>query len=127
MAKKEFSYRGKTLKELQELSLKELMLLLPSNQRRKFRRGFTEQEKKFLERIRSGKKNVRTHCRDMIVLPEMVGMTIKVHNGKSFEDLMVQEEMIGHRFGEFAITRKRLTHSAPGIGATKSSSAVSVK
>ena len=63
----------------------------------------------------------------MIVLPAMVGSTIKIHRGNSFEAIMIQPEMIGHYFGEFALTRKRVAHSAPGIGATKSSAALSVK
>ncbi len=73
MAKKEFTYRGKTLEELKELSLNDFMLLLPSRERRSLKRGFTEQQKILLKRIRAKKSNIETHCKDMIILPEMVG------------------------------------------------------
>jgi len=127
MAKKEFTYMGKTLEELQKMSLDELAKLLPARQRRTLKRGFTEAEKSLLKRIRRKDKNIKTHCRDMLILPEMVGMVIRIHNGKEFFTVTVINEMIGHYLGEFAMTRKRVEHSAPGIGATKSSGALSVK
>lgn len=127
MAKKEFTYKGKTMEELRKLSITELAALLPSRCRRKIKRGFTEQNKILLDKVRGSQKNIETHCRDMIILPEMVGLTIKVHNGKTFMPVAVQEDMIGHYLGEFALTRKRVAHSAPGIGATRSSASLSVK
>ena len=127
MAKKEFFYRGKNLEELQEMGLKELTALLPAAARRKIQRGFTEQEKILLNNLKKSGKPVKTHCRSMIILPEMVNKTIKVYNGKTFEDIIVQPEMIGHYLGEFSLTRKRVAHSAPGVGATRSSSNISVK
>ena len=127
MAKKEFTYRGKTLEELNKISLNDFMLLLPSRERRSLKRGFTEQQKILLKRIRAKKSNIETHCKDIIILPEMVGLTIKIHNGKEFILVTIQEEMIGHYLGEFVITRKKIEHSAPGIGATRSSAALSVK
>ncbi len=128
MAKKEFTYRGKSVAELKAMSEKEFAMLVPSRERRKMiAKGWTEEEKKLLKRIKSGKRNIETHCRDMIVLPLMIGMTLKVHNGREFALVIVTEEMIGHRLGEFALTRRRVEHSAPGIGATRSSSAISVR
>lgn len=127
MAKKEFTYRGKTLEELKNLSLNEFMLLLPARERRSLKRGFTEQQKILLKRIRAKKSNIETHCKDLIILPEMVGLTIRIHKGKEFVPVMIQDEMIGHYLGEFVITRGRVEHSAPGIGATRSSAALSVK
>ncbi len=127
MAVRTFKYRGKTLEELQKMDLKELALLLTTSSRRKIRRGFTDAEKKFLKSIETSKKKVKTHCRDMIVLPNMVGKIISIHSGKEFKDLMIIPEMIGHRLGEFALTRSRVSHNAPGIGATRSSAALSVK
>jgi small subunit ribosomal protein S19 len=132
MAKKEFSYRGKSLKELQEMDLKGLAELLPARQRRTVLRGFTDGQKRLLARIQKTKdgktkKPIRTHCREMIVLPSMVDMTIHIHKGKSFEQVLIQPEMIGHYLGELALSRQRIAHSAPGIGATKSSAAASVK
>ncbi|MFC1723956.1 ribosomal protein S19 family protein, partial [Nanoarchaeota archaeon] len=96
MAKKEFRYRGRSVEELKELSLKELAELLPAQARRKIKRGFTAAEKIFLKNIRESSKPVKTHCRTMLVLPEMVEKTILVHNGKAFESIIIQPDMIGH-------------------------------
>jgi small subunit ribosomal protein S19 len=127
MAKKEFTYRGKKLQELQALSLNEFIELLPARQRRSLKRGITTKQKMVLEKVKNGGKNIKTHCRDMIILPEMVGNLIKVHNGKEFVPVAIQQEMIGHLLGEFALTRKRIAHSAPGVGATRSSASISVR
>ena len=70
---------------------------------------------------------VRTHCRDMVILPEMVDLTIAVHNGKEFQRIKIIPQMIGHVLGEFAITMKQVKHGNPGIGATKSSAYVPLK
>src|SRR3990167_4315322 len=115
MAKKEFTFRGKTTDELQKMSLNELAQLLTTRQRRTIKRGFTEQQKILLKKLRGNGKNVETHCRDMIILPEMIGKTIKVYQGKEFVPIMVVSDMIGHYLGEFVLTRKKVTHSAPGI------------
>lgn len=127
MARKEFTYRGKTLEELKKLSLNELAMLLPARQRRSLKRGLTEQQKILLKKIKKNESNIETHCRGAIILPEMVGKTIKVHSGKEFIPVTIMEEMIGHCLGEFVLTRKMVAHSAPGIGATRSSAALSVK
>jgi len=127
MAKKEFTLKGKTLEELKKMSISELAQLLNSRQRRSIRRGFTEQQKILLDKLRSSEKNIETHCRDMIVLPDMVGVTIKIHQGKEFLPVVIEPEMIGHYLGEFVMTRKKVSHSAPGIGATRSSASLSVK
>lgn len=127
MAKKEFTFKGKTTEELKKLSLNELAQLLTSRQRRTIKRGFTEQQKILLKKLRNNKKNIETHCRDMIILPEMIGKTIKVHQGKDFVPVAIEEGMIGHYLGEFVLTRKKVAHSAPGIGATRSSASLSVK
>lgn len=127
MVKKEFSYRGKSLQELKKLSVNEFIELLPARQRRALKRGFSEQKKKLLENIRSKKGNIETHCRDMIIIPEMVGATVKVHQGRVFTPVIILDEMIGRYLGEFVLTRKRVEHSAPGIGATRSSASISVK
>ena len=127
MVKKEFTYRGKTLKELKELPLSEFLKLLTSRERRSLKRGFTEQHKKLIEKIKKGKNNIKTHCREAIILPQWVGLTIKVYNGKEFKPVIIQPEMIGHRLGEFSLTRGRVQHSSPGVGATRSSKAISVR
>ena len=124
-----FTYRGKTIEELQKMDLKDLRELLCARERRSLKRGLTELQKKLLKKMRKlGKdKIIRTHARDMIILPEMVGYKFGVHNGKEFVVVEIKPEMIGHRLGEFALTRKRPKHSAPGFGATRSSSHVPLK
>ncbi len=128
MAKKEFTFCGKTIDELRKMSMEEFAQLVPSRERRKLlRRGMTEQEKTVLKRVRKKEANIETHCRDMVIIPEMVGIQIRVYNGKEFFPVAITEDMLGHRLGEFVMTRKTVTHSAPGIGATKSSASLSVK
>ena len=129
---KEFKFKGKTLEELKKLSLHELMPLLPSRQRRSLKRGFNETQKKLIKKIEQFqlgniKKTIKTHCRDLVVLPQMVGVLILVHRGKEFVPVKITEEMVGHYLGEFTYNRAKVKHSAPGIGATRSSAAVSVK
>ena len=124
MAKKMFRYRGKELEELQSLSMRQVIELLPSRQRRSFKRGLSKDKEKLLQ---AKKDNRKTHLRDVIIVPALVGKTIRIHNGKEFVPVTIQEEMIGHYLGEYAFTRKRITHNAPGVGATRSSANLSVK
>jgi small subunit ribosomal protein S19 len=136
LARKEFIYRGYTLEELQQMPLDNVIDLFPSRQKRSLKRGFLPRQKKVLEKIRKLKKDgnkggrpqiIKTHCRDMIVLPEMVGVTFGIYNGKEFTEVTIQPEMIGCYFGEFAPTRKRVEHGDPGMGATRSSMFVPLK
>ena len=121
---KEFRYRGNTLEKLQSTSMDEFISLLPSRQRRSLLRGLTVEQRKLLEKIRGAKENlgeqqakaIRTHARDMIILPEMVGLSISVHNGKEFVSIEIKSDMVGHFMGEFAITNKPVRHGTPGIG-----------
>ncbi len=124
---KEYLYRGKTMQEIAKLSIEDFAKLVPARERRKIKRGFTEVEKKFLASVRANEKDIKAQCRDMIIIPEMIGKTIKVHNGKEWVMLIVEPEMLAHRLGEFAQTRKQVRHSAPGIGATRSSASLSVR
>ncbi|MCS6788671.1 MAG: 30S ribosomal protein S19 [Aigarchaeota archaeon] len=129
---REFTYRGYSVEQLQKMSMDEFIKLLPSRQRRSLKRGLTDAQRKLLEKVRKYRrlginKPIRTHARDMVILPEMVGMTIAVHNGKEFVQVEIVPEMIGHRLGEFAMTNKRVVHGRPGIGATKSSMYVPLK
>ncbi|MCG2888199.1 MAG: 30S ribosomal protein S19 [Sulfolobales archaeon] len=128
-----FRYRGKTLEELLNMSMDEFIKLLPARQRRSLRRGFTEEQKRLLEKVRkivrTGKydKVIKTHVRDMIILPEMVGLKFAVYNGKEFVEFQVVPEMIGHYLGEFSITTKKVEHGEPGLKATKSSLFLAMK
>jgi len=113
----------------------EFINLLPSRQRRSLHRGLTQEQRALLEKIRKAKEVnrkggnmiIKTHVRDMVVLPEMVGLTILVHNGKDFVAVEIKPDMIGHYFGEFAITNKPVKHGTPGIGASRSSMYVPLK
>ncbi len=127
--KKEFSYRGKSLEELQALSLDEILPLLPSKVRRSYVRGVTAPEKKFLEKVEKAEPGsaVRTHYRHLAVLPRFVGKTVSVYDGKEFQDVVVMPEMIGHRLGEFASSTKYCAHSGVGVGATRGSKHVPLK
>lgn len=129
---KEFRYRGKTLDELNTMSTEALLELLPSRARRSLNRGVSEEKRKLLEdarAMREGKLEgqIKTHARDMIVLPTMVGLTISVHNGREFVPLEVKPEMIGRYLGEYVITNKKVVHGTPGIGASRSSLYVPLK
>lgn len=131
---KDFTYRGYSLEELQEMSLEDFSELLQARERRFIQRGLPPRQRKLLDRVRKARKKenpeeefIRTHCRDMIILPEMVGLRFGVYNGEDFSTVELEPEMIGHRLGEFAITRKKVKHSTPGIGATRSSLYVPLK
>ncbi len=136
MAKKEFTYKGYTIKELRAMSMDELVKILPSRIRRSLLRGFNERSKKLMIDIKKNRKAmddggkpkaIKTHCRNFPILPEMVDMSFSVYNGKEFVAFEVKPDMIGQYLGEFALTRKPVKHSAPGIGATRSSLFVPIK
>ena len=125
---KEFTYRGHTTEQLSRMSMDEFIKILPSKARRSLRRGLTPAQRSFLEKLRKMRKigreedlEIKTHCRNMVILPEMVGLTIGVHNGKEFQSVEIVPEMIGHLLGEFAVTCKKVAHGNPGIGASRSS------
>ena len=123
---KKFRYRGKSLEELMNMSMDEFIKLLPSRQRRSLVRGFTKAQIRLLKKIRKvkqqgGKKVIKTHVRDLVILPEMVGLTIAVYNGKEFVPVRIVPEMIGHYLGEFSPSTKIVRHGEPGLKATRSS------
>jgi len=124
---KEFKWQGLTEEQVKNLELKEFIKLLPTSQRRSLKRGFTEQQKKFIKKIEKGEKNIKTSCRNLVIIPQMLGLLIKIHNGKDFIPVSITPDMIGHYLGEFVLTRKVITHSAAGVGATRSSKAVSAR
>ena len=125
--KGEYTFRGKTIEQLKSLSIEEFAELLPARERRTIKRGFTEGRKQVIQSLMDGKDNVRTHYRDIIIFPGMVGKHIEVYNGKSFVAVEIQPEMVGHSFGEFAPTRSRVSHGSAGVGATRSSKFVPLK
>jgi len=127
--KAEFKYRGFSLEELQKLSIEEFMPLLPSRMRRTLKRGLTKTQDKLLNDIKKATPGdpIKTHCRNMVILPEFVGHRLDVHSGNEFQRVEIQPNMIGHYLGEFALTRKKVKHTGPGVGATRSSKFMPLK
>jgi small subunit ribosomal protein S19 len=130
---KAFYFRGRTLEELKAMSTEEFSKLLNASERRSLKRGLTDAERKLLEKMRKNPdKFHKTHCREMVIFPEMVGAKFGVFIGRKKEEggwvtVAITPEMVGHRLGEFAVTCKRVKHSAPGIGATKGSKFIATK
>lgn len=123
----EFQYRGYSLEELQEMDVEEFAEVVGARMRRTLERGLTEEQEKLLERVREGDDEIRTHLRNMPILPEMVDTTFMVHDGQEYERVDVEAEMVGHYLGEFELTRKDVEHGQAGIGATRSSKFVPLK
>jgi small subunit ribosomal protein S19 len=125
---REFRYRGKTIEQLQEMPLEQVLDLMPSRQRRSLNRELSHEKKKLIERVRSSKRGrIRTHARDMVILPFMVGLSIDVYSGKEFTTVEIKPEMVGHYLGEYASPIKKVVHGTPGIGASRSSLYVPLK
>ncbi|CAG8630527.1 25_t:CDS:2, partial [Paraglomus occultum] len=127
---KKFSYRGVDLDQLLDLSSEQLMELVHARARRRFQRGLKRKPMGLIKKLRKAKKNappdekpapVKTHLRDMIIVPEMIGSVVGVYSGKTFNQVEIKPEMIGHYLAEFSITYKPVKHGRPGIGATHSS------
>ena len=114
---------------MKAMTLEEIIELLPARPRRSFIRGIDYERMTFIEKLRANGSDeaVRTHCRDVPILPDFIGKKIAVHNGKEFVTVEVRPEMIGHYIGEFAMTRKAVVHSGPGVGATRSSKFMPLK
>ncbi|OPX73212.1 MAG: 30S ribosomal protein S19 [Methanoregulaceae archaeon PtaB.Bin108] len=125
--REEFTYRGFRLDDLRAMGMSELIPLMPSRARRKVVRGLTRGEEHLLTQFRKGNSAIRTHLRDMIIMPEMVGKTVEIHNGKEFQKVELQPETLFHYLGEFALTRRKVSHGSAGIGATRSSKYVPLK
>lgn len=126
--KKEFTYRGFTQEELLEMPFDELLSILPSRARRTFVRGLNEEQRTCFEKIRAAEDEViRTHRRDVPIIPQFVGKRVAVYTGKEFKEFEIKPEMIGHYLGEFALTRHEVKHSGPGVGATRSSKFLPLK
>jgi small subunit ribosomal protein S19 len=133
---REFKFKGYSAEQLQTLSVEALLPLLNARQRRSLDKRvahyMNDGKRKLREEIKlaiEGKLNgqLRTHIRDMIILPDMIGLNINVHNGKDFYGINIRKEMVGHYLGEYAITNKRVQHGTPGVGASRSSLYVPLK
>ena len=125
---REFTFRGATLEQLKDMPIEDFAKLCKSRDRRALKRGFTEVEKKLLLKIRNNPKRFcRTHAREMVVIPELLGVKLGVHNGKEYVTLEIGPQHLGQRLGDFVLTRRVVKHSAPGFGATRSSKYVPLK
>lgn len=133
---REFKFKGYSTEQMKTMSIESLLPLMNSRQRRsldkRVAKYMNDEKRKLREDMklaREGKLNssIKTHVRDMIILPDMIDLTISVHNGKDFFPIHIKPEMIGHYLGEYSITNKRVQHGAPGVGASRSSLYVPLK
>lgn len=125
---KDFNYRGKTVEELKAMSMDEFIRLLPSRMRRSLMRGLSNEQRIVIEKLRrNNDKPVRTHARDLVIMPEMIGKTIHCYNGKEFTEVNINEKMLGHYLGEYSNPMGIVRHGRPGIGASRSSMYIPLK
>ena len=130
MSMEGYKYRGKTIDELTKMGDEELVKIVNADFRRALKKGFSPEEKKFIRNMAADKKlnkPIKTHCREMFILPQFVGLTINVYNGKEFMPVNIKPEMVFHRLGEYSLTTKQVRHGSPGMSATRSSEFVPIK
>jgi small subunit ribosomal protein S19 len=102
------------------------------NRRTMLRLKFNPKLKQFIEEVRrikkvNPKKLIKTHMRDAVILPEWVGLSFGVHNGKEFKRVEITLTKVGRRLGDFSHSTGRVLHSGPGVGATRGSKFVPLK
>ena len=133
---RKFTYRGVDLDQLLDMPTEALMELFHARARRRFSRGLKRKPLALIKRLRKAKKEcpelekpacIKTHLRNMIVVPEMIGSVVGIHNGKTFNQVEIKPEMVAHYLGEFSITYKPVKHGRHGIGATHSSRFIPLK
>ncbi|KAJ2456014.1 40s ribosomal protein S15 [Coemansia sp. RSA 2336] len=133
---RKFTFRGVDLENLLDVPSEEFMQMVTCRARRKFKRGLKRKPMGLIKKLRLAKQNapelekpecVKTHLRNMIIVPEMIGSVVGIYNGKTFNQVEIKPDMIGHYLGEFSITYKPVRHGRPGIGATHSSRFIPLK
>mmetsp|Transcript_1479 Transcript_1479/g.2126 ORF Transcript_1479/g.2126 Transcript_1479/m.2126 type:complete len:148 (-) Transcript_1479:149-592(-) len=133
---RKFTFRGVDLDQLLDLPPEKLVELFHARARRRFQRGLKRKPLALIKKLRKAKREapagekpepVRTHLRNMIIVPEMIGSVIGVYNGKTFNQVEIKPEMVSHYLGEFSISYKPVKHGRPGIGATHSSRFIPLK
>ncbi|KAJ5427036.1 hypothetical protein N7501_005053, partial [Penicillium viridicatum] len=133
---RKFSYRGIDLDQLLDLSSEQLRDVVHARARRRFNRGLKRKPMGLIKKLRKAKQEakpnekpdlVKTHLRDMIVVPEMIGSVVGIYSGKEFNQVEIKPEMVGHYLAEFSISYKPVKHGRPGIGATHSSRFIPLK
>ncbi len=97
--------------------------LLARQRRRLSSRGLQPKTQTLINKLRAAKKAappgekpavIKTHLRNMVILPEMIGSVIGVYNGKVFNVVEIKPDMVGYYLGEFSITYKPIRHGRPG-------------
>jgi len=126
---KEFTYHGLSKEELDNIPNEKLFKLFTARVRRSLTRGINDDKRKLMEEMKdkNNKNPIKTHLRDVIILPYMVGVTVHIFSGKEFVPITITLQMVGHYLGEYVITNKRVNHGAPGVGASRSSLYVPLK
>lgn len=136
---KNYQYRGKTVEELTSMRIQEFSALLPSRRRRTLKSIITNRKAdvrrllakivRFKEAAANGKNPtpIKTHFRDMVILPQFVNSVISIYNGRYWSDIQIRPEMIGSLLADFAPSKKLVRHQKAGVGATRSSSSTSLK
>ncbi|KAL8365925.1 hypothetical protein RB595_004619 [Gaeumannomyces hyphopodioides] len=133
---RKFSYRGIDLDQLLDLTSDQLRDVVHARARRRINRGLKRKPMGLIKKLRKAKQEakpnekpdlVKTHLRDMIVVPEMIGSVIGIYSGKEFNQVEIKPEMVGHYLAEFSISYKPVKHGRPGIGATHSSRFIPLK
>ena len=126
---KEFTYHGLSKEELANMPQEKLLKLFSARVRRSLTRGINDDKRKLMEEMKdkNNKNPIKTHLRDVIILPYMVGVTVHIFSGKEFVPIIITIQMVGHYLGEYVITNKRVNHGAPGVGASRSSLYVPLK
>merc|ERR1712115_76631 len=120
---RKYSYRGIDIEKLLDYSNQDLMEMFRARQRRKFSRGIKRKPIALLKKLRKAKREtaygekpeaVKTHLRNMVIMPEMIGSVVAVYNGKQFINVEIKPEMIGYYLAEFSITYKPSRHGRTG-------------
>jgi len=126
-------FRGKEKDELAKLSTADALPLLTSRARRTLSRVAGNkglQVKKLMKKVAGMKdmaKVIRTQVREAVIVPEWLGRTFAVHNGKDWKSVHISVDKLGYRLGDFAHTTGRVLHSGPGVGATRGSKFIPLK
>ena len=134
MVKKDV-WKGVDEDAIEKVSVEDFLKKATSRERRTVNRALKNKNKRLKALIDEGrrikkenpKKQIRTHLRYAVILPEWVGLTFGIHNGKEFKRIEITVGKVGKRLGDFAHTTGRVAHSGPGVGATRGSKFVPLK
>ena len=123
-------YRGIELDKLLEMPQEEVVNLFCAKNRRSFKRNRRGSHTRLIKKLKKSVKDapygekpkgVKTHLRNMIVTPDMVGSVVEVYGGKYWTPVEVRADMCGYYLGEFSLTYKPIRHGKVGHGATRGS------